>query len=49
MWIPGVLSPLCLPISPRGHVIVFIVNVNILIYKDFKGLKLSSSPSLVKV
>ena len=27
-----ILSPLCLPISPRGHVVVFVVIVNILIH-----------------
>ena len=31
-----ILSPLCLPISPRGHVVIFVVIVNILIHKSFK-------------
>ena len=31
-----ILSPLCLPISPRGHVVLFIVIVSILIHKSFK-------------
>ena len=31
-----ILSPLCLPISPRGHVVNFVVIVNILIHKCFK-------------
>ena len=31
-----ILSPLCLPISPRGHFVIFIVIVNILIHKSFK-------------
>ena len=48
-----ILSPLCLPISPRGHVVIFVVIVNILIHKCFKEVKkiyfspLSSSYLLV--
>ena len=34
-----ILSPLCLPISPRGHVVIFVVIVNILIHKCFKEVK----------
>ena len=36
---PGVLSPLCLLISPRGQVVLFVVIVNILIHKSFKEVK----------
>ena len=46
-----ILSPLCLPISPRGHVVIFIVSI--LIHKSFKEVKknyfLSLSSSLLSV
>ena len=41
-----ILSPLCLPISPRGHVFVFIVIVSILIHKSFKEVKKNYLPFL---
>ena len=41
-----ILSPLCLPISPRGHVVIFIVIVSILIHKSFEEVKKNYFPSL---
>ena len=41
-----ILSPLCLPISPRGHVLIFIVIVSILIHKTFEEVKKNYFPSL---
>ena len=41
-----ILSPLCLPISPRGHSVFFVVIVNILIHKCFEEVKIIYFPSL---
>ena len=41
-----ILSPLCLPISPRGHVVIFVVIVIILIHKSFEEVKKNYFPSL---
>ena len=41
-----ILSPLCLPISPRGHSVFFVVIVSILIHKSFKEVKKNYFPSL---
>ena len=43
-----ILSPLCLPISPRGHVVIFIVIVSILIHKSFKEVKKNYFPLIYK-
>ena len=37
---------MCLPISPRGHVVIFIVIVSILIHKSFKEVKKNYFPVL---